>query len=140
MKSKEYCKLKAEELKQSLKRFPGDFINTTIGEHLSLPPRMLYLGKEFFGKYEVTFFDGEPWRICNDMSEAKFLIYTRHNGYTEAVLPVNYDELKQSVAEYEKYLDLMMKEIKKEFLRKYPDEENFDAVAEVLRHLNLVRY
>ncbi len=140
MKSKEYCKFKAEELKQSLKTFPADFIGPTGGEHLSLPPRILYLGKEFFGKHEITFFDGEPWKICNDLPEAKFIIYARQNGHTEIVIPQNSDELKQAVAEYEKYLDLMMKEIKKEFLRKYPTEENFDAVAEVLRHLNLARY
>lgn len=140
MNSREYCKSKADELKQSLKIFPSDFIYSYDGDSLSLPPKMLYLGKEFFGKYEIVFFDDTPWRICSDLNEAKFIIYARHNGFDWITIPIREADRNSAVKEYEKYLDLMMKEIRGEFFRKYPSEKKVDAVTEVFRLLNLVRY
>lgn len=140
MKINDYYKYKADELKKSLKIFPGDFIHSYSGTNLSLPLKILYPGREFFGKHEITFSDGTPWRICGNSGEAKFLIYSRQNGNAEVTLPDDVMLLNSAVFEYEKYLDLMMKEIKKEFLIKFPDGDDNDAVAEILKYLNLIRY
>jgi len=140
MNINEYYKYKADELKKSLKIFPKDFIHSSPGTTLSLPLKFLYPGREFFGKHEITFSDGSPWRICSNSGEAKFIIYSRQNGNTEVTLPDDEILLNSAVFEYEKYLDLMMKEIKKEFLIKFPDGDDNDAVAEILKYLNLIRY
>jgi hypothetical protein len=139
LKEKDYYKKKADELKLSLKYFPDDFIKVSKGRTFNLPVHNLIPGKEFFGSIEVTAPDGSPWYISDDISEAKYLIYARQNGNKEVIIPEP-DLMKTAVSEYENYLDLLMKEIGKEFRIKFPEGEISKAIAEVFRLLNLVRY
>jgi hypothetical protein len=139
LQEKDYYKKKADEVKLSLKSFPDDFIKVIKGKKFDLPSHNLIPGKEFFGSVEVTAPDGAPWYISDDISEAKYLIYARQNGRKEVTVPEP-DLMNTAVSDYEYYLDLLMKEIGKEFRIRFPEGESSKAIAEVFRLLNLVRY
>jgi hypothetical protein len=139
LNEKEFNRSKADQLKLKLKSFPDDFIQISGGKKVKLPPHALLLGKEFFGNIEVTAADGSPWYISNDITEAKYIVYSRQNGKSEIIIPEN-SVAKSAVSDYENYLDFLMKEIGQDFSSKFPEGEKTSAVAEVFRLLNLVRY
>jgi hypothetical protein len=139
LKEKEYFNFKAAELKLSLRYFPDDFINIKEGKKIILPPYNLLPGKNFFGKIEVTSPNGTTWLISENLPEAKYLVYARQNGRDEVTLPVE-ESITAAVSEYENYLDLLMKEIGKEYRLKFPEGDKSRAITEIFRMLNLVRY
>jgi hypothetical protein len=139
LREKEFYKFKADELKKGLKSFPADFTEVHKGRSVKLPSHPLFPGREFFGKIEITAPDGTQWSLSDDISEAKYIIYSRQNGYSEVSIPEE-KLMKEAVTEYEKYLDSIMKDIEKDFRSRFPEGDKSYAVAEIFRHLNLVRY
>lgn len=140
MNEGEFIKYKADELKLCLELFPGDFIKDAKGKRIQLPDQLLVPGKEFFGSMEITTPNGTPWYLSDNLSEGKYIIYARQNGNKEVVIPNNSDVTASAVLRYEQYLDLMMKEIGKDFRKRFPDNDSVNAVSAVFKLLNLVRY
>jgi hypothetical protein len=141
LNEKEFIKDKAADIKKKLKVFPSDFAEIPTGKKLHLPDKTLVPGKEFFGSMEITTLDGELWHLSEDPWEGKYIIYSRQNGNREIIIPENKKQLQDTVAEYEKYLDHLMKEIGKDFKKYFPESgDTSSAVSGVFRMLNLVRY
>jgi len=137
---KEFYKIKSEELKPGLKTFPQDFISLSTSKKINLPGSSLQLGKEFFGSIEITTSDGTPCYISDNPAEAKYIVYSRQNGTSEILIPEDEALVVSAVNAYEEYLDSLMKEISRDYLKLFPDNESSEAVSSVFRLLNLIRY
>jgi hypothetical protein len=67
---------KSKELSLSgLKNFPIDFIQTKNLSEIEVPDKVLVLGKEFFGSFEVSSATGDFVMTFTNESEAKYVVY-----------------------------------------------------------------
>ena len=141
MSEKDFIFSKSKELSLAgVKNFPIDFINTKYFSEIEVPEKVLLLGKEFFGSFEVTSATGEFSISFTDEFEAKYVVYASHNRKSKIKLPAEKVNIRKAVEEYEKYLDQLLQEIKKDYQRKINNRKNFTAVSnEIFKKLNLIR-
>ena len=132
---------KSKELKLAgIKEFPLDFIDKKNLSELEVPDKVLVLGKEFFGSYEVTSATGDFVLSFTNESEAKYIVYGSRNRKSKIKIPRDQVSIQKSVDEYEKYLDKLLLEIKNDYLRKFSNGKNFTSVSnEIFKKLNLAR-
>ncbi|MFA4923150.1 MAG: hypothetical protein WC557_03035, partial [Ignavibacteriaceae bacterium] len=108
---------------------------------ISVPAKILIMGEEFFGSYEILSADRKVVFQASTYSEAKYLIYASRKKTAEITIPVNEEEIKQAVLQYEKYLDSIMKELVSLYKKTFPEGKNsLFVMNEILMILNLVRY
>lgn len=141
MNEKDFIYSKSKELSLSgLKSFPIDFIVSKSLSILEVPEKVLELGKEFFGSYEVASSAGDFVLTFNNPFEAKYIVYASQNRKSKIKIPVDLIVIKKAVEDYEKYLDQILHEIKKDYLKKFSNEKNFISVSnEIFKKLNLTR-
>lgn len=139
---KEFITKTVETLtKKGIKTFPDEFISSLEVKTISVPAKILIMGEEFFGSYEILSADRKVVHQASTYNEAKYLIYASRKKVTEINIPANEEEIKQSVLQYEKYLDSIMKEIVSLYKRTFPEGKNsLHMMNEILLILNLVRY
>lgn len=132
---------KSKELSLTgIKNFPIDFINTKGLSEIEVPEKVLVLGKEFFGSYEVSSATGDFVLTLSSQAEAKYLVYASRNRTSKIKKPGDQKLTEKAVEEYEKYLDRILFEIKKEYQRKINNGQNVTSVSnEIFKKLNLVR-
>lgn len=132
---------KSKELSLTgIKNFPIDFINTKGLSEIEVPEKVLVLGKEFFGSYEVSSATGDFVLTLSSEAEAKYLVYASRNRTSKIKKPGDQKLTEKAVEEYEKYLDRILFEIKKEYQRKINNGKNVTSVSnEIFKKLNLVR-
>lgn len=132
---------KSKELSLTgIKNFPIDFINTKGLSEIEVPEKVLVLGKEFFGSYEVSSATGDFVLTLSSQAEAKYLVYASRNRTSKIKKPGDQKLTEKAVEEYEKYLDRILFEIKKEYQRKINNGKNVTSVSnEIFKKLNLVR-
>ena len=132
---------KSKELQQSgIKQFPSDFIDRKKLSDIEVPDKVLVLGKEFFGSYEVTSATGDFVLSFTNESEAKYIVYASRNRKSKIKIPCDQVLIKKSVDEYEKYLDKLLLDIKNDYLKKFINGKNFTSVSnEIFKKLNLTR-
>jgi hypothetical protein len=141
MKEKEFVHQQVNALAKELKTFPDEFISGYESKVISLPPKNLLLGEEFFGKYEILTADGTLVFHSTSYDEAKFIVYSSRTKPEKVHLPINNDDLKNSLAAYSKYLDSIIKEISMLYKKHFPEGKNLHMVSnDIFRILNLVRY
>ena len=139
---KEFITKTVETLtKKGIKIFPDEFISSFGMKTLSVPAKILIMGEEFFGSYEILSADHKVVHQASTYNEAKYLIYASRKKAAEISIPVNEEEIKQAVLQYEKYLDSIMKEIVSLYKKTFPEGKNsLFVMNEILMILNLVRY
>ncbi len=142
MTEKEFIEKSAGEIRQKLKKFPQDFLEENAEtEIFKCNGEVLILGAEFFGMYDLINPRGELKLQLPDFESAKYYVYSSLSKPKEFPVPVNKNVLLQSVKKYELYLDEILKEIKDNFNKSFPDSPNANrAVIKVFQSLNLQRY
>jgi len=129
-----------ELLLAGLKDFPLDFTNTKNFSEIEVPDKLLVLGKEFFGSFEITSATGDFVMTFSNESEAKYIVYASRSRASKIKIPRDSELIKQSVDVYEKYLDRLLVDIKKDYLKKINNGKNFTLVSnEIFKKLNLAR-
>ena len=132
---------KTRELSLSgIKNFPLDFVNINESSEIEVPEKVLVLGKEFFGSYEVTSATGDFVMTFSNIYEAKYIAYASKNRKNKIHMPGDISSIKRSVDEYEKYLDKILLEIKIDYQKKINGGKNLSSVSnEIFKRLNLTR-
>ena len=132
---------KTRELSLSgIKNFPIDFYNVKNFTEIDVPDKVLVLGKEFFGSYEVSSTSGDFVMTFSNEFEAKFIVYASRNRKNKIKIPRDSESIENAVEEYEKYLDMLLQDIRKDYLKKINNGKNFSAVSnEIFKKLNLTR-
>ena len=142
MIEKEFIAKTVEALnKKGIKIFPDEFVSSSEMKTISVPAKILIMGEEFFGSYEILSADRNAVYQASTYSEAKYLIYASRKRSPEIPIPLSEEETKQTVLLYEKYLDSLMKEIVSLYKKNFPEGKNsLFVMNEILMILNLVRY
>lgn len=132
---------KTRELSLSgIKNFPIDFYNLKNFTEIDVPDKVLVLGKEFFGSYEVSSTSGDFVMTFSNEFEAKFIVYASRNKKNKIKIPRDSESIENAVEEYEKYLDMLLQDIRNDYLKKINNGKNFSAVSnEIFKKLNLTR-
>ena len=132
---------KTRELSLSeIKNFPRDFYKLKNFTEIDVPDKVLVLGKEFFGSYEVSSTSGDFVMTFSNEFEAKFIVYASRNRKNKIKIPRDSESIENAVEEYEKYLDMLLQDIRKDYLKKINNGKNFSAVSnEIFKKLNLTR-
>lgn len=141
MSEKDFIFSKIKELSLTgIKNFPVDFITSKQLTEIEVPEKVLLLGKEFFGSFEVISATGDFSISFNDEFEAKYVVYASHNRKSKMKMPAEKVNVRKAVEEYEKYLDKLLQELKNDYLRKFSGGKNFTLVSnEIFKKLNLIR-
>lgn len=141
MSEKDFIFSKSKELSLTgIKNFPVDFITSKQPTEIEVPEKVLLLGKEFFGSFEVISATGDFSISFNDEFEAKYVVYASHNRKSKIKMPAEKVNVRKAVEDYEKYLDKLLQEIKNDYQRKFNNGKNFTAVSnEIFKKLNLIR-
>lgn len=141
MNEKDFIFSKSKELQLSgLKNFPADFLTTKNCNSVEIPDKYLILGKEFFGNFEVTSPAGDFVITFNNEYEAKYIVYASKNRNNQIKIPKEEKNIKEAVESYEKYLDEILQEIRKDYSARFATGKNFTSVSsEIFRKLNLTR-
>lgn len=141
MNEKDFIFSKSKDLSLSgLKNFPQDFTFSKKINSIDVPEKVLSLGKEFFGSFEVTSATGDFVMTFQNEFEAKYVVYASQNRKNFINIPDDQSAVINAVKEYEKYLDNLLLEIKNEYQRKVNNGKNLTAVSnEIFKKLNLTR-
>ena len=141
MSEKDFIFSKSKDISLSgIKCFPIDFSNSKNLTTIEVPEKVLLLGKEFFGLYEVSSATGDFVLTFNNEFEAKYVVYASQSRKNKIKIPSDLIAIKKTVEDYEKYLDQILQEIKKDYLKKFSNEKNLTSVAnEIFKKLNLTR-
>lgn len=141
MNEKDFIFSKSKDLLLSgLKNFPQDFTFSKKINSIDVPEKVLSLGKEFFGSFEVTSATGDFVMTFQNEFEAKYVVYASQNRKNFINIPDDQSAVINAVKEYEKYLDNLLLEIKNEYQRKVNNGKNLTAVSnEIFKKLNLTR-
>lgn len=141
MNEKDFIFSKSRELQLAgIKIFPIDFINSKKNNVIQVPEKELVLGNEFFGSFEVSTTTGEFVLTFNNKFEAKYIVYASKNRKAEIKIPVESERIKSAVESYEKYLDQLLLEIKKDYFARFNNGKNITSVSnEIFKKLNLTR-
>jgi len=132
---------KSKELSLAgIKNFPIDFLQTKKLSEIEVPDKVLILGKEFFGSFEVSSATGDFVMTFTNESEAKYVVYASRNRKNKINVPRELTSIKKSVEDYEKYLDELLQNIKKDYLKKINNGKNLTSVSnEIFKKLSLIR-
>lgn len=141
MTEKEFILKESEKLiSEGIKMFPEDFCNLTDAVELNLPAKNLVLGKNFFGTYEVTTTEGETVFNLADLYEAKFIVYSCRERSDKIRMLKDSVKIKEAVSSYESYIDQILNNIKKEFVKENFKMKNLGNISgDILKKINLVR-
>ena len=141
MNEKDFIFSKSKELQLSgLKSFPAAFTDLKQTQSIEVPDKQLILGKEFFGSFEVTTPSGDFVLTFSNETEAKYIVYASTNRINKIKIPKEAESIKKVVEEYEKYLDTILQEIRKEYNKRFPTGKNLTLVSNsIFKKLNLIR-
>ena len=141
MSEKDFIFSKSRDLSLSgIKTFPIDFIKSNNFNVIDVTDKVLVLGKEFFGAYEVSSATGDFVITFNNVFEAKYVVYASQDRRNKTKIPPDLISIKKAVEDYEQYLDQLLQEIKKDYLKKINNGKNFTSVSnEIFKKLNLTR-
>lgn len=141
MSEKDFIFSKSREISLSgIKNFPVDFADLKNTREVEVPDKQLMPGTEFFGSYEVRTASGDFVLILDNEDEAKYISYASLNRKNEIKIPKELTNTREAVETYEKYLDSLLNEIKKDYTTRFKTGKNFNSVSnEIFKRLNLIR-
>jgi len=124
-----------------IKNFPEDFLETTDVKEIKLPQDVLVLGAEMFGQYEIINSEGQAVLTADSFMKAKYILYSNRHKPKSIKMPNDEKLVKETVKKYEKYLDELLEQIKKEFEEKFPKSKQlYEVTNYIFASLNLKRY
>lgn len=125
---------------KELKNFPDAFINSECST-IELPQKYLVLGPELFGSYELLDTDGKPHYQAPDMTYAKYVLYANRTKPALINMPVSYDKVNETVKEYEKHLDSLVRMIYDDYKSVFPRSNNHvETASQIFSAIDLRRY
>lgn len=128
-------------LSSNLRKFPADFLEQDLLINIPVPVKTLVLGNEFFGKFEIITTDGEQVYQADTLNEAKFFIYSSAKRNGSAYLPKDKNRINKAIEDYHKYLDDIIRMIKSEYKKAFPDGNDILSVSnKIFQKLNIIRY
>jgi len=138
---KDFIFSKSKDISLSgIKYFPVDFTDLKKTRELDVPDKQLMPGEEFFGSFEVKTASGDFTMTLDNESEAKYISYASLNRKNKIKIPKELINIKSAVENYEKYLDELLNEIKKDYEYRFKTGKNFNSVSnEIFKRLNLIR-
>lgn len=140
MTEKEFAQNWIDKIKGELKNFPDDFIAPVESEILSLPGKLLFLPPPFFNTYQITDESGETYLSTSDHYKAKYILYGNRTKPSQLKIPLRDLHIYETVRDYEKYLDLFLKAMEKDFKQTFPNSKGFKRISiQVFNSLNLTR-
>lgn len=130
-----------EKLKKEERNFPNDFIDLDEFEEFTINRKVLTLGSEFFGSFEIIDTNGNVINTVDNYSEAKYYFYASRNKPETIKVPAEKEKTLKAVKIYELYLDSILKEIESAFKAAFPDSKRHHNVSNQIFNLaNLKRY
>lgn len=88
MSEQDFIFSKSKELSLSgLKNFPIDFIQAKNPSVIEVPDKVLVLGKEFFGSFEVSSATGDFVMTFTNELEAKYIVYASRERKNNIKIP-----------------------------------------------------
>lgn len=140
MTEKEFAQNWIEKIKTELKTFPDDFTKSADYEEVNLPGKILFLPPPFFHSYQITNEVGETIYSTDDHFKAKYILYANRLKPMIVKIPSEALAIYEAVRDYEKHLDLFLKEMEKEFKQLFPNSKGFKRISiQVFNSLNLTR-
>lgn len=125
---------------KDVRNFPDDFAELTDPKQLELPHKTIVLGNEFFGQFEITTTDGTPLHQAFDIYEAKYIVYASRQRTGAVLIPKSPSEIKNTVEDYEEYLDSVLHDIEGSFLNEFPNSPELSQTTnEIFSKLGLIR-
>jgi len=117
---------------QRLKEFPEDYISGSETTIYTLPSNNLLLGKDLFGKIEISDTNGKSVLFTEDIFFAKYILYSCRNKVKTVKIPKSDFEIKEAVKSYEADIDKLLKDISLRFRMEFPKSRNFNLIANKL--------
>jgi len=122
------------------KEFPKDFIGGLDCESIRMPEKILLLGEQFFGFYQLCDTNGELYFQEEELSKAKYIAYCSILKSDSISIPLNINDINTVVRAYEKHLDSMIISIKNEVANAQLKTKDDEIVRQIFNTLNLIRY
>lgn len=131
-----------EKIKMELlKNFPSDFITDRNCKDIKLPGKSLVKGPELFGNFEIIDTDGNTFLQTDSLYKLKYILYSNRNTPEEIAIPIDEDELKVIVKQYEEHIDELIKKVEKNFKQTFQSLKEFNLTSnKIFSTLNLSRY
>lgn len=124
-----------------LKKFPEDFLGEIVTREVSFPGRILLLGQELFGTFEIIESNGNVHFQVQSLVEAKYYLYANRNKPMWVSVPTDEKDITSVVKAYELSIDQILMAIEKDYKSKFQGGKNFRQVSNQIFHaLNLQRY
>jgi hypothetical protein len=142
MLEKDFVKMWVEKIKNGLlKNFPADFLGELAVSEIELPGKVLVVGPELFGTFELTDSRGNPYLSTVNFNKIKYYLYANRTTPLKILLPEQEKDIAACVKDYERHLDLLVTMIEKDFKVNFPDSKSFLSVSnQIFSTLNLQRY
>ncbi|MCK9279764.1 MAG: hypothetical protein M0P71_04020 [Melioribacteraceae bacterium] len=141
MTEKNFTEYWLKEIRGNLKKFPDQFLEGISSETKLLPGKILVLGPELFGSYEIIDSDGNPVLQTDDFSKAKYFLYASMYRPKELQIPLDHKQINEVVRDYEKHVDGFLQMMEKEFKEKFPESKKFNSISNhIFNSLSLSRY
>jgi len=141
LNEKDFVFSKSKEIQLGgIKDFPDDFSTSKNLNIIEVPEKELILGKEFFGSFEVTTITGDFILVLSSETEAKYIVYASKKRKSKIRIPTKPESIRVAVESYEKYLDQLLQELRKDYLVRFRNGKNFTSISkEIFKKLNLKR-
>ena len=81
-----------------LKKFPAEFIGNAPTNKMKMPGRLLILGTELFGTYEILNAEGSVEFHVESLAEAKFILYANRIHSKAIEIPKDKVEVEKAVS------------------------------------------
>jgi hypothetical protein len=141
MTEKEFVGKWIEKIRVELKKFPDDFLDKEECVTLNLPPRLLIFPPPLFNTYQIIDESGETVYSTDEHFKAKYVIYANRTRPKELKIPVNDLRIYEIVRDYEKHLDVFLKEMEADFKKLWPNSKGFNRTSlQVFNSLDLIRH
>jgi len=126
--------------KSELKIFPYDFIIGIDCIYEKIVNKILILGSEFFGSYEILTSDGVLFKMVNSLPLAKYYIYSSVNKKFILPVPTNLADIEIIVRKYENYFDELLKHISQLISQESTKVDKNKIINQVIQNLNYLRF
>ena len=141
MNEQQFIKKWQEKIENNLlAKFPDDFIKEVETKNFKLPGRSFSITSELFGQYELMDIDESRVIQTEDYYLVKFLLYTNRTKPNSVSIPIERDEVKATVKEYEKLLDSIIKDVMENIKVVLPNSDQLKLSNQIFNLINLKRY
>ena len=141
MNEQQFIKKWEEKIENDLLiKFPDDYIKEINTDNFKLPGRSFSITSELFGQYELMDIDENRVIQTEDYYLVKFLLYANRTKPNSVSIPIEREEVKATVKEYEKLLDSIIKDVMENIKVVLPNSDPLKLSNQIFNLINLKRY